>query len=116
MTDLTPEQVERWAADESAAEAFGFSLQLAFSYLKRKLRPQSTEARGALHAHAKMLQQQAAIERLTNLIEEHNRELGEMCDEAHRDPSGRCQGYNSIGKDCPGCPKDYTIDTQDGVK
>lgn len=64
MTDLTPEQIDQWANDGEAKKNFEFSLSLGFHRLKKGEVPTSSEALGALHAHARILQLEAENARL----------------------------------------------------
>jgi hypothetical protein len=92
MTDLTPEQIEQWAGDATAKRHYARQLKATLERVNLDTLLDDTDL-ARLHAHALHLQQQATIERLTALIDEHNR---------------RCSQH----------PLDraYMIDTQDGVK
>lgn len=88
MTDLTPE-LEKWAGDEEWAKRWEKVIADALRY-HDSMPGYYNEY--LLHAHAKMLQQQATIERLTALIDEHN---------------AKCADTLNF---------QWMIDTQDGVK
>jgi hypothetical protein len=75
MTDLTPEQVEQWADNKEMAWHYKNRVETALHAASRGAA--TTVARCFLHAHAKMLQQQAenaekqaTIERLRDLIQD----------------------------------------------
>lgn len=114
MTDLTPEQIGQYVDDEGFAADYEHHLGLALDpktiYLDGVL---SSAAKAILHAHARMLQQQATIERLTNLIEEHNEKCVDACRTTGR---SECLSADAANSRCLRCPKDFMIDTQDGVK